>query len=207
MHAFPGLDLLSRNQDAADMFDADRRSFLRCGLGAGLAAALGMTTLPGLALAGKPLAGQVLNGREIRLNNAHTGDMFAGAYWENGRYLPDAFARIRQVMRDHRTGDTFPIDPRLMDILFVMRKRLDKQDPFRVFSGYRSPRSNAMLRRQSEGVAQNSLHMTGQAIDLAMPGVALSRVQKVALTIKSGGVGYYPRSGFVHVDTGRVRSW
>ncbi len=198
--------LMASNAEAQAAFDADRRGFLRHGLAAGMMAALGATILPGTSWAqdANPAA---LGGRDIHIFNAHTGDKFIGSYWHNGRYLPDAFAGIKHVMRDHRSGDTFPIDPRLMDILFVLQNKLDSKGGFRVLSGYRSPKSNALLRRNGEGVAKNSLHMTGQAIDISMPGTPLSRLHNTALAVHSGGVGYYPKTGFVHVDTGRVRSW
>lgn len=191
--------LLEKNNRAADAYQADRRGFLKAGLF--VSAALGFWT-PALAEAAAPMTG-----REIRLVNAHTGDKFRGEYWQDGRYLPDAFYEIKSVMRDYRTGEKFPIDPRLMDILFVLQNRLENFTPFDVFSGYRSPTTNAMLRRASHGVARNSLHMTGQAVDLHQPGTSLSYLRKMAIALNSGGVGFYPSSGFVHIDTGRVRYW
>ncbi len=199
-------NLLARNAQAHEEFNADRRGFLRHGMSVGMMAALGATILPGTSLA-QVASPAVLGGREIRMFNAHTGEKFQGSYWVNGRYLPDAFAGIKSVMRDHRSGETFPIDPRLMDILFVLQNKLDNLGGFKVLSGYRSPKSNASLRRSGEGVAKNSLHMTGQAIDVSLPGTQLSSLHKMALAVHSGGVGYYPKTGFVHVDTGRVRTW
>lgn len=193
------LDLFAKNARAADEYESDRRGFLKAGLFA--AAALGFW-MPSLAEAAVPNAGRVL-----RLQNAHTGEKFSGEYWYNGRYIPDAFGQIKMLMRDHRVNEQFPIDPRLMDILYVMQNRLRTTTPYNVLSGYRSPATNARLRRMSEGVARNSLHMTGQAIDLRLPGVKLATVRKSAIDLKSGGVGFYPRSDFVHIDTGRVRHW
>ena len=194
-----GEDLLLKNQDQAEIFESDRRSFLKSGLF--LTAALGFW-MPDLAFAAKPPVG-----REMKLVNAHTGHKFSGEYWYNGRYLPDAFGEIKSVMKDHRTGEKFPIDPRLMDILYVLQRRAGNSANFRVFSGYRSPKTNASLRRHSESVAKGSLHMTGQAVDLELPGTKLSALKKTAISLKSGGVGYYPRDGFIHLDTGRVRHW
>ena len=94
-----------------------------------------------------------------------------------------------------------------MDILYVLQHRLENFGGFEVFSGYRCEATNARLRRISHGVAAHSLHMTGQACDLNLPGTHLNSVRKAAITLKSGGVGYYPTSDFVHVDTGRVRYW
>ena len=155
----------------------------------------------------KAEAVNIFSGREVSFLNAHTGEKFKGEYWENGKYLPDAFHEIKHVMRDHRTGDVFPIDPRLMDILFVLRKRLNTNISYRMFSGYRSPKTNRMLRKVSYGVAKKSLHMQGQAVDLRLPGRSLRALRKQAMALRAGGVGYYPKSSFVHIDTGRVRHW
>jgi uncharacterized protein YcbK (DUF882 family) len=193
-------DLLEKNRIAADAFDADRRHFLKTGLF--MSAALGFWT-PTLAQASTGPA----NGRELQMTNVHTGEKFQGEYWANGRYLPDAFGNIKSVLRDFRTGDKFPIDPRLMDILYVLQHRLDNFNPFDIFSGYRSEKTNAKLRSISHGVARRSLHMTGQACDIQLPGTQLKSVRQAAIKLNSGGVGYYPSSGFVHVDTGRVRTW
>lgn len=202
---FNAQNLLDRNAAAVEIVDGDRRGFLRRGGTFGMMAALGLM-LPGVSLA-ETVPASIASGREIRLFSAHTGEKFTGTYWQNGRYLPDAFAGIKSVMRDHRSGEQFPIDPRLMDILYVLQNKVDNFDAFKVFSGYRAPKSNAWLRSHGEGVAKNSLHMTGQAIDIALPGTKLPQLHKAALNIHSGGVGYYPKTGFVHVDTGRVRTW
>lgn len=190
-----------KNQDAADVFDTDRRGFLKFGLC--FTAALGFWS-PSLALAAPSAA---LRPRQLQFMNIHTHEKFKGIYWENGRYSPQAFAEIKSVMRDYRTGDLYPIDPRLMDILYVLQNRTKNFNSYEVFSGYRSPKTNAMLARRSEGVARNSLHMSGQAIDLHLPGTSLENLRKAAINLQSGGVGYYPKSDFVHIDTGRVRSW
>jgi uncharacterized protein YcbK (DUF882 family) len=99
------------------------------------------------------------------------------------------------------------MDPKLIDQLFVLRQKLDTNQPFQIISGYRSPKSNAMLRSNGRGVARRSLHMTGQAIDIRVSGRSLSQVRLAALSLSAGGVGYYPKSQFVHLDTGRVRRW
>ena len=116
-------------------------------------------------------------------------------------------AEFARVLRDHRNGETRPIDPRLLDQLHDVREKLGLSQAFRVISGYRSPTSNAMLHERSSGVASNSLHLQGRAIDISAPGIALERLRAAALDAHAGGVGYYPRSGFVHLDTGRVRVW
>ncbi len=196
-------DLLEKNSKAAEAFQSDRRGFLKAGLAT--TAALGFW-MPDLSYAAAT-SGKAPMGRTIKLTNIHTGEKFQGEYWNNGRYLPDAFGNIKSVMRDHRSGERFPIDPRLMDILYVMQHRIENFQSFEVFSGYRSPATNAKLRHVSHGVAARSLHMSGQAIDLNLPGTRLSTVRQTAMSLNSGGVGFYPASDFVHVDTGRVRHW
>jgi uncharacterized protein YcbK (DUF882 family) len=195
-------DLVQKNNAAAEEYRADRRGFLKHGLM--FTAALGFW-LPSKSFAAG--ATKLPGARAMSFTNVHTGESFKGEYWHDGAYLPDAFGEIKTVLRDFRTGDKFPIDPRLMDILFVLQTRLRNYSTFNVFSGYRSPLTNAHLREVSNGVARGSLHMQGQAIDLDLPGTRLSYLEKAALHLKSGGVGYYPSSGFVHVDTGRARNW
>ena len=192
-------DLIQKNDAAAEAYHADRRGFLKHGLL--FSAALGFW-MPSLAQAGAPVVA-----REMSLTNAHTGENFRGEYWYNGKYLPDAFGEIKTVMRDYRTNEKYPIDPRLIDVLFVLQRRTNNFTPFNVFSGYRSPATNAWLRRHSGGVARGSLHMQGQAVDLSQPGTSLSSLKRSAAGLRAGGVGFYPSSGFVHVDTGSVRSW
>jgi uncharacterized protein YcbK (DUF882 family) len=193
-------DLIRKNNLAAQQYHADRRGFMKHGLL--FTAALGFWT-PALARADQSPPGA----RIMSLTNAHTGEKFSGEYWYAGEYIPDAFNEIKSVMRDHRTNEKFPIDPRLMDVLFVLKSRLKNNAAFEVFSGYRSPETNAHLREVSNGVARGSLHMQGQAVDINLPGTRLSALEKSAVRLKSGGVGFYPSSGFVHVDTGRTRTW
>ncbi len=196
-------DLIRKNNEAAAAYSADRRGFLKHGLL--FTAALGFWT-PALARADEA-ASAPAKGRTMHFTNLHTQETFSGEYWYDGQYLPDAFGEIKTVLRDYRTGDKFPIDPRLMDILFVLQHRLRNGEPFNVFSGYRSPATNAMLRETTNGVARGSLHMQGQAMDINLPGTHLTSLHQTAIHLKSGGVGYYPSSDFVHVDTGRARSW
>jgi len=193
------MNLVQKNNEAAEAYRADRRGFLRHGLL--FTAALGFW-MPPLAQAAAPAVG-----REMAFTNAHTGEKFKGEYWYEGKYLPDAFSEIKTIMRDYRTNDKYPIDPRLIDVLFVLQRRMKNFTPFEIFSGYRSPVTNAMLRRASDGVARGSLHMQGQAADINQPGTRLSSLRKSAVGLKAGGVGFYPTSDFLHVDTGRVRIW
>lgn len=145
--------------------------------------------------------------RRLSFINTHTGDTFADAYWQNGTYVPDALAAINHVMRDHRSNETHPIDVRLLDQLTALRGVVGTAAPFQIISGYRSPATNAMLHENSSGVATRSLHMDGRAIDIRVTGVALETLRDAALNMQAGGVGYYPASDFIHVDTGRVRRW
>jgi len=169
----------------------------------------------GLALAGsaatlaKPaLAALTESGaRRLAFHNLHTGESLVATYWSDGRYVANELRNIDRVLRDFRSGEIKPMDPRLMDLLHVLQKSLDTREPFQVISGYRSPHTNEMLRHASDGVAANSLHTVGQAIDIRVPGRRLADVRSAAITLRQGGVGYYPKSDFVHVDTGRVRIW
>lgn len=145
--------------------------------------------------------------RLLSFVNTHTGETFADAYWENGNYVPDAMAAINQVMRDHRSGEVHDIDPRLLDQLHRLRGDVSASSPFQIISGYRSPVTNAALHEASNGVATRSLHMQGRAIDVRARGVDTARLRDAALAMQAGGVGYYEASDFIHVDTGRVRSW
>jgi len=178
-----------------------RRKVLKHGM-AGLLAGIVPLALPGMTEAGRRF-----ETRRISFRHAHTGESFSGVYRVGDKYLPEAFDRINYVMRDFRTGEVFPMDPRVVDILSLIHERSDSKTKFEVLSGYRSPKTNAMLRRASSGVAKNSFHMYGQAIDIRLPDMRTSKLRRVALNLKAGGVGYYPKSNFVHVDTGKVRSW
>jgi uncharacterized protein YcbK (DUF882 family) len=145
--------------------------------------------------------------RALHFLHTHTGEQLSVEYAEGERYLPDALASVNRFLRDHRTGDVHPIDRGLLDLLHGLTQLTDTRRPFQVISGYRSPGTNAMLRRASGGVAGRSLHMVGQAIDIRLADVPLGKLRAAALAAGRGGVGYYPASDFVHVDTGRVRHW
>lgn len=175
-----------------------RRELLRLGSGLGLAAMAAPARALGLGDHGP---------RRAALKNLHTGDAFDDVYFENGRYLPDALAEACKVLRDWRTGDQTFMDPALFDALHAIRGRLETRTPFQIISGYRSPRTNAMLHAKSRGVASNSQHTQGKAVDVRLEGIALRNLQRAALDVKAGGVGFYPVSNFVHVDVGRVRQW
>lgn len=183
-----------------------RRSLLRGGLWGGLILGAG-SLLPLSAEAARiamPESGQF----QISFRNQHTGESFNGVYRVGNKYMPDAFKRINIVLRDFRRNEVYPIDPRVIDIMYMTRAKAGRRaGSFEVLSGYRSPRTNAMLRQTGGGVAKNSLHMTGQAIDIRMDGVNTRNLNEIAKSLGAGGVGYYPRSNFVHLDTGDVRHW
>lgn len=145
--------------------------------------------------------------RSLSFYNLHTGERLRTTFWADGAYLPSSLSDINMFMRDFRTGEIKGIDPRLLDLLYMARLRLETQEPFHLISSYRSPKTNAMLRERSHGVALHSLHMKGRAADIRIPGRTLQNLHRVALALKGGGVGYYPHLDFVHMDTGRVRWW
>jgi uncharacterized protein YcbK (DUF882 family) len=145
--------------------------------------------------------------RALAFRNLHTGETIDVVYWADGGLDPGARREIDWVLRDFRTGEARPIDSRLLDFLWRLRRALDTTEPFEVISGYRSPATNAMLARQDRGVSRVSLHMRAMAIDVRVPDRPLAALRDAALGLRLGGVGYYPGSGFVHVDAGRVRAW
>jgi len=152
-------------------------------------------------------ARRLVQPRSLALHNLHTGESINTAYWADGRYIPDAMRHISWLLRDFRTDQVHPIDPQLLDVVARLCGRLGARTPVHVISGYRSAQTNAMLAATTDGVAQNSLHMEGKAIDIRVPGHRLNHVRAAAVSLRAGGVGYYPHSDFVHIDTGRVRTW
>jgi len=188
---------------AASRARLTRRRFL--GLGAVTAAA---AVVPSKAFA-TTSAGR---GRERVLSffNTHTGERLRTTYCCDGHYEVEALKDINYILRDFRANEVKPIDPKLLDLLHELGGTLETDQPFHIISGYRSPHTNAMLRARGgaqSGVASGSLHQDGKAIDIRVPGVKLDHLRAAARSLKLGGVGYYPSSNFVHVDTGRVRFW
>ncbi len=145
--------------------------------------------------------------RKLKLRNLHTGEHLRATYWEDGKYISETMRDVAHFLRDHRTGDKHRIDAGLMDILHDLQLRTGNRKEFHIISGYRSPKTNKMLSSRSGGVARRSLHMRGRAIDIRLPGIDLSKLRKAALSMRAGGVGYYPQANFLHVDTGRFRTW
>ena len=146
-------------------------------------------------------------GHDLRLVNLHTGEKTAITYRIGERLVPDALREINHILRDHRTDEVTKIDPGLLDLLHVLGRRLETRQPFGIISGYRSPRTNAMLVGRGGGVAKRSLHMQGRAIDIRLAGIDPRQIYRAGRALGLGGVGLYTSSGFVHLDTGRVRYW
>jgi uncharacterized protein YcbK (DUF882 family) len=145
--------------------------------------------------------------RTLSFRNLHTGEKLHATFWADGDYIREELRAVNHLLRDHRSGDVHPMDPKLLDVLYLLQQSVAVKGAFHIISGYRSPATNQKLRAQSSAVAKKSLHMQGKAIDIRLPGCQLKHLRDAALALKSGGVGYYPDSNFIHVDTGRVRRW
>ena len=172
-------------------------------------------TLLALALIGLAVTATVTPPRDVRAADArqlsfyhtHTHQSIDVVYYQNGEYVDTALDEINRFLKDFRTGDIAEMDPRLLDILHDVRDELGSDETFEVISAYRSPQTNEMLRSKSGGVARNSQHLLGNAIDVRLRGVRIEKLRDTALDMQRGGVGYYQQSDFVHMDTGRVRRW
>ena len=145
--------------------------------------------------------------RSLSFNHLHTGEQLSVEYFSAGAYQTDALAAVNHLLRDFRSGDMTTMDPALLDLLHGVRQLTGSRQPFQIISGYRSPATNETLHKRSSGVASGSLHVKGKAIDIRVADVALPRLRDAALSLRGGGVGYYAGSNFIHVDTGRVRTW
>jgi uncharacterized protein YcbK (DUF882 family) len=182
-----------------------RRAFLSSSLGLAAAA-----MLPTTATASS-LTSLLTGERALSFYNTHTGEKVRAAYWVNGEFIADGLAEIERILRDFRTGEVTTIDRSLLDQILRVRTLVgaSPKQEIHIISGYRSHKTNEMLRSNGGGVAKKSQHQLGRAIDLRMPGVELSNVRKAALSMQAGGVGYYPQrhNNFVHLDTGRFRTW
>ena len=183
-----------------------RRKLL--GVGGG-AAALSITpALPALAMPAYTGNETQPNGaRSLAFYNLHTQERIKVDYFANGEYDPEAMRALNRFMRDPRDHSAVAMHPGLIDLLYALHQKMETNAPFHLISGYRSPRTNAWLRRRGRGVAKNSLHMRGFAADIRLPGRDLRSLWRAARSLKRGGVGLYTRSDFVHVDIGRVRYW
>jgi uncharacterized protein YcbK (DUF882 family) len=145
--------------------------------------------------------------RSLSLVHRHTDERLNTVYYSNGRYIPGALDELNWLLRDFRCDEVKEIDPRLFDLLFTVRQQLEVNQSYEIYSAYRTPETNALLRREGWGVARNSLHMQGMAVDIAIPGCESRYIANCALELQRGGVGYYGRANFVHLDVGEVRTW
>lgn len=141
------------------------------------------------------------------MRNLHTGERLNTAFWSNGDYSSSGLKQFNRLLRDHRANESTRMDPKLFDLVYKLKEKLNFNGEIEIISGYRSAKTNAMLRSRSSGVARRSYHTRGMALDIRFPGISTSKLRRAAMDLKMGGVGYYPKSGFVHVDTGPVRRW
>jgi uncharacterized protein YcbK (DUF882 family) len=178
----------------------DRRRFIKIGAQAALCS---LFPAPAFAIIDRLSTPK----RNLFLFNTHTGQKLDVCYFAQGRYQPEALKEINYILRDYRTGEIKPIRKELLNLLHSISKKLDGPTRFHIISGYRSPETNAELRKKSKYVVKNSLHIQGEAADIRIPGYDTRWLQKVCMKLKAGGVGYYRKSDFVHVDLGPVRQW
>jgi len=180
-----------------------RRQVLKVGLAA---SALLMTPWQVWAKASKTLL--ELPERTVTLYNTNTGEFLSKfVYWQDGNYIKQALDEINFLLRDHRTDQVCEFDPTVLDQVFAISRKLKTAKPFEVLSAYRTVETNQKLRKSSRRVAKRSLHIEGRALDLRLPGMPSKQLRTAALSLHQGGVGYYPKRGFVHIDSGPVRSW
>jgi uncharacterized protein YcbK (DUF882 family) len=190
----------SFNEPKHSLTNLLRRDFLKLGL-----------LVTGAAL--NPLPSQATSDsgpkkiKTLAFYNTHTDERLRVGFCRNGQYDTGALTKINYILRDHRSGEIKAIDVTLLELLYDISTKAKPQTPFHVISGYRSPASNKSLRKNNKGVASRSMHMLGKAIDIRIPGFSTRQLRNLARKLKGGGVGYYPKSDFVHVDTGRVRYW
>jgi uncharacterized protein YcbK (DUF882 family) len=189
---------LANSDDGQARATLDRRHFLLGG--AALAATF---IIPDWAEAAikKPIK------RTLGLHNIHNGERHNITYFDDGHYVKPALKALNYALRDWRSHQSRRMDPRLYDTLWLLQHHIGSEHAYDVICGYRTAKTNAMLRSHSDGVAQNSYHIRGMAVDISLPNVPLKRLHQAALSLKAGGVGYYPDSDFVHVDVGPRRTW
>jgi uncharacterized protein YcbK (DUF882 family) len=145
--------------------------------------------------------------RQLSFYHTHTSESLTVTYFREGQYVPSALAELNHFLRDFRTDDAANMDPALFDILFDIQIESGSTGTYQIISAYRSPATNKMLRQKSNGVARNSQHLLSKAVDVRLTDIDTAELRDVALSLQRGGVGYYKKSDFVHVDTGRVRQW
>ena len=169
--------------------------------------ALALTGLAVTATVAPPADVRAADARQLSFYHTHTQRSLDVVYYQNGEYVDSALAEVNRFLKDFRTGDVAEMDPKLLDVLYDLRSELGSDETFEVISAYRSPKTNEMLRGKSGGVARNSQHLLGNAIDVRLRGTKTAALRDKALEMQRGGVGYYQKSDFVHLDTGRVRRW
>lgn len=182
------------------LFENSRRNFLKMGAATILATLFSHPVMAAI----RP---ERSRNRQLAFFNIHTGESLKTRYRSDGKLVVRAMGQINHIMRDYRTGEIKPVDPKLLDLLSRITQKINPSNPIHIISGYRSPRTNAMLRRTTSGVARNSFHMAGRAIDIRIPGYRTDGIYQMAKYLEAGGVGYYPESDFIHLDTGPVRFW
>jgi uncharacterized protein YcbK (DUF882 family) len=188
------------NMPAANSTKLSRRSFVKAAFCAGLmclSPSRGWSALGNIPVPEKSLS----------LYNPNTREALCTTYWSDGDYVPEALAQIDYLMRDRFTGQTKPIDVNLLDLLHAISNELNVGRPLHVISGYRTSKTNALLRKCGKQTAKNSYHIQGKAVDIRVPGCRVSALHRVSAQLRAGGVGYYPCSEFVHVDVGPIRYW
>ena len=181
-------------------FFTDRRRLLKIGAHAALYSVFPVSAI---ASVDRFLASK----RNLFLFNTHTGQELDVCYYAQGRYQPQALKKINYIFRDHRTDEIKPIHKDLLNLLHSISMTLEGQIRIHIVSGYRSPETNAELRKKSKDVVKNSLHVKGEAVDIRVPDCRTKKLRNFCMHLNAGGVGYYPRSDFVHVDIGPVRHW
>lgn len=200
---------MTRYESTGQMDQSSRRSdtgFSRRAL-LGIFAATMVTAAPTFSKAAGFLRGGAGDIRRIRMYSGRTGEQLDTIYWIDGHYVPEAVREVTYFMRDWRNNEMIGIDTRTIDILTATHRLVDVNRPYMLLSGFRSPQTNAMLRATSSGVARDSLHMRGQAVDVRLEGRSVSQVASAAERCSAGGVGRYSGSNFVHMDCGAVRQW
>jgi uncharacterized protein YcbK (DUF882 family) len=178
----------------------------RRGLLGAAAGALTLAATPSWAAAPALLTGKG-DIRKVNFYSKRLGESINAVYWIEGEYIPEVMAEISHVLRDWREGVAINYDRRAIDVIAAAHKLLETSEPYEILSGYRSRRTNEMLRRKSRGVAKDSYHMKGMAVDVKLKSRSVGQMFRAASACSAGGVGRYSRSNFVHMDCGPVRTW
>ena len=184
--------------DIPDRIEVDRK---------GTHSSVGILLLTLILLLSRTPAAAAGNPRQLDFYHTHTKESLTIVYYDGNDYIAAALEQINHFLGDFRTGAVHTIDPATLDILFTLRTELGGEETFEIISAYRSPETNIMLRKQGRSVAKRSQHLEGKAIDVRLRGVDTARLRDAAIKLQLGGVGYYRESDFVHVDSGRVRTW